>query len=97
MFGKKLSTSFSEELSNCRLAPKSKAFVEPSVKRLDVNWIAVLVPCEDGTELETIGSAFKITTSVLDAHASAAPAKDLFQLCFVFGNAASCFAGMSGG
>ena len=60
MFGKKPSTSFSEDLSNCRLAPKSKAFVEPPVKRMDVNWIAVLLPCEDGKNFEVIGNPFQV-------------------------------------
>ena len=49
---------------------KSKAFVEPSVTRMDVNWI---VCCEDGKEPEIIGSAFKITTRVSDVPTSAAP------------------------
>ena len=37
-----------------------------------LNRIAVLVRCKDGKP-ETVGSAFKITASVSDAHASAAP------------------------
>ena len=39
-----------KKLLNCRPPPKSKAFV--------VNWIAVLVPCEDGKDLEVIGNPF---------------------------------------
>ncbi|CAJ1440117.1 unnamed protein product [Effrenium voratum] len=49
--------------------PKSTAFVkiaEPLVKRMDVNWIAVLVHCEDGKDFEIVGNAFKITASVSD-------------------------------
>ena len=67
--------------------PKSTAFVkiaEPLVKRMDVNWIAVLVHCEDGKNFEIVGNAFKITASVSDAHASAAP------LCE--GSTSACFA-----
>ena len=71
---------------------------EPLVKWMDVNWIAVLVHCKDGKEFEIIGNAFKITTSVLDVLASAAPlCEGSPQLCFAFGNIAFCFVGMSGG
>ena len=77
--------------------PKSTAFVkiaEPLVKRMDVNWIAVLVHCEDGKDFEIVGNAFKITASVSDAHASAAPlCEGSTSACFAFGNAASCFTG----
>ena len=67
---------------------------EPLVKRMDVNWIAVLVPCKDGKEPETIGSAFKITAKVSDAHASAAPlCEGSTSALFCLRNAASCFAG----
>ena len=51
----------------------------------------LLVRCKDGKEPETIGSAFKITASVSDAHASAAPLDKgftsalfcLWKCCFV--------------
>ena len=45
---------------------------EKKLSKGRLNRIAVLVPCEDGKP-ETIGSAFKITASVSDAQASAAP------------------------
>ncbi|CAJ1448946.1 unnamed protein product [Effrenium voratum] len=43
--------------------PKSTAFVkiaEPLVKRMDVNWVAVLVHCEDGKDFEIVGNAFQV-------------------------------------
>ena len=64
---------------------------------MDVNWIAGLVRCKDGKNFEVIGNPFQVKEVSANAAASAAPAKDLLQLSFAFGNAASCFAGMSGG
>ena len=61
---------------------------------MHVNWIAVLVPYEDGKNFEVIGNPFQVKEVLANAAASAA---DLFQLCFAFGNVASCFVGMSGG
>ena len=34
--------------------------MEPPVKRMDVNWIAVLVPYEDGKNFEVIGNPFQV-------------------------------------
>ena len=62
--------------------------MEPPVKRMDVNWIAGLVRCKDGKDFEVIGNPFQVKGDLANAAASAAPAKDPFQLCFAFGNAA---------
>ena len=64
---------------------------------MHVNWIAVLVPYEDGKNFEVIGNPFQVKEVLANAAASAAPAKDLFQLCFVLWKCRFMLCGMSGG
>ena len=81
--------------------PKSTVFVriaEPFVEWMGVNWIAVLVHCEDGKDFEIVGNAFQVKGVLTNAATSAAPlCEGSTSACFAFGNVASCFAGMSGG
>ena len=71
---------------------KSTVFVkiaEPLVKRMDVNWIAVLVHCEDGKDFEIVGNAFQVKGVLTNAATSAAPlCEGSTSACFAFGNAA---------
>ena len=54
--------------------------MEPPVKRMDVNWIAVLVPYEDGKNFEAIGNPFQVKGVLANAAASAAPAGSISAL-----------------
>ena len=63
--------------------------MEPSVKRMDVNWIAVLVPCKDGKDFKVIGNPFQVKGVLANAAALAAPLYEGSpQLCFAVANAA---------